>query len=102
MELGQGLRDYAQAVKDGKSLAAGTIPHLVRGGLKEGFVKCSDYGRGRERRRQEGRRRREGKIYGWHHGDLQGTRSKTIPEKRSIPEGKEYEATGYSSLESMG
>jgi simple sugar transport system substrate-binding protein len=36
--------DYAQAVKDGKSLAAGTIPHLVRGGLKEGFVKCSDYG----------------------------------------------------------
>ena len=36
--------DYAQAVKDGKSLAAGTIPHLVRGGLKEGFVKCSEYG----------------------------------------------------------
>lgn len=35
---------YAEAVKAGKSLAAGTIPHLVRGGLKEGFVKCSDYG----------------------------------------------------------
>ena len=36
--------DYAEKVKAGKSLAAGTIPHLVRGGIKEGFVKCSDYG----------------------------------------------------------
>ncbi|HVY71444.1 MAG TPA: BMP family ABC transporter substrate-binding protein [Verrucomicrobiae bacterium] len=36
--------DYASMVKAGKTLAAGTIPHLVRGGLKEGFVKCSDYG----------------------------------------------------------
>src|SRR6478672_2797600 len=36
--------DYAEKVKSGKSLAAGTIPHLVRGGLKEGFVKCSNYG----------------------------------------------------------
>jgi len=36
--------DYAEMVKAGKSLSAGTIPHLVRGGLKEGFVKCSDYG----------------------------------------------------------
>ncbi|MBL9129409.1 MAG: BMP family ABC transporter substrate-binding protein, partial [Verrucomicrobiales bacterium] len=36
--------DYAESVKAGKSLAAGTIPHLVRGGLKEGFVKCSPYG----------------------------------------------------------
>lgn len=36
--------DYAEAVKAGKSLAAGTIPHLVRGGIKEGFVKVSDYG----------------------------------------------------------
>jgi simple sugar transport system substrate-binding protein len=36
--------DYAQMVKDGKTLAAGTIPHLIRGGLKDGFVKCSDYG----------------------------------------------------------
>ena len=31
-------------VKDGKTLAGGTIPHLIRGGLKDGFVKCSDYG----------------------------------------------------------
>jgi basic membrane protein A and related proteins len=36
--------DYAEMIQAGKSLAKGTIPHLVRGGLKEGFVKCSDYG----------------------------------------------------------
>jgi simple sugar transport system substrate-binding protein len=36
--------DYAEMVKAGKSLASGTIPHLIRGGLKEQFVKCSEYG----------------------------------------------------------
>ena len=36
--------DYATWVKEGKSLSDGTIPHLIRGGLKEGFVKLSDYG----------------------------------------------------------
>lgn len=36
--------DYAQWVHDGKSLMAGTIPHLIRGGLKEGFCTVSDYG----------------------------------------------------------
>ncbi|MEO6742668.1 MAG: BMP family ABC transporter substrate-binding protein, partial [Chthoniobacteraceae bacterium] len=35
---------YAKMIQDGKSLAAGTIPHLVRGGLKDGFVKVSPYG----------------------------------------------------------
>lgn len=36
--------DYAEMVRSGKSLMAGTIPHLVRGGIKEGFVKTSAYG----------------------------------------------------------
>jgi simple sugar transport system substrate-binding protein len=35
---------YAEAVKAGKTLMDGSIPHLVRGGLKEGFVKLSPYG----------------------------------------------------------
>jgi basic membrane protein A and related proteins len=35
---------YTKAVEDGKSVQAGTIPHVVRGGLKDGFVKVSDYG----------------------------------------------------------
>lgn len=36
--------NYAKAIKEGKSLQGGTIPHLVRGGLKDGFVKLSPYG----------------------------------------------------------
>jgi simple sugar transport system substrate-binding protein len=35
---------YARMIQEGKSLMAGTIPHLVRGGLKDGFVKVSPYG----------------------------------------------------------
>ncbi|NJN86134.1 MAG: BMP family ABC transporter substrate-binding protein [Leptolyngbyaceae cyanobacterium SL_7_1] len=38
---------YAKLVEDaqtGKTLADGSIPHLLRGGLKEGFCKLSDYG----------------------------------------------------------
>lgn len=36
--------DYAEMIRAGKTLSGGGIPHLVRGGLKEGFVKCSAYG----------------------------------------------------------
>lgn len=35
---------YAKLIQDGKKLMDGGIPHLVRGGLKEGFVKVSAYG----------------------------------------------------------
>jgi basic membrane protein A and related proteins len=35
---------YAKEVQAGKSLQDGSIPHVVRGGLKDGFVKVSDYG----------------------------------------------------------
>ena len=35
---------YAKLIKEGKTLAAGDIPHLVRGGLKDGFVTTSPYG----------------------------------------------------------
>jgi basic membrane protein A and related proteins len=35
---------YANEIKAGKSLQDGSIPHVVRGGLKDGFVKVSDYG----------------------------------------------------------
>jgi basic membrane protein A len=36
--------NYAEMVRAGKTLMDGSIPHLIRGGLKEGFVKCSAYG----------------------------------------------------------
>ncbi|MBW4520574.1 MAG: BMP family ABC transporter substrate-binding protein [Scytolyngbya sp. HA4215-MV1] len=35
---------YAEAILAGKTLMDGRIPHLVRGGYKDGFVKVSDYG----------------------------------------------------------
>lgn len=36
--------NYAENLHSGKSLMNGGIPHLVRGGLKEGFCKLSPYG----------------------------------------------------------
>ncbi len=36
--------NYAQSIQAGKTLMNGGIPHLVRGGYKDGFIKLSDYG----------------------------------------------------------
>ena len=36
--------NYVKEVKAGKSLASGSIPHLYRGGLSDGFIKVSAYG----------------------------------------------------------
>jgi basic membrane protein A and related proteins len=36
--------NYIEMILAGKTLMNGGIPHLVRGGYKEGFVKVSDYG----------------------------------------------------------
>nr|WP_228034982.1 BMP family ABC transporter substrate-binding protein [Oculatella sp. LEGE 06141] len=35
---------YAEDIRAGKTLTDGSIPHVVRGGIKEGFCKLSDYG----------------------------------------------------------
>ncbi|MEZ0385716.1 MAG: BMP family ABC transporter substrate-binding protein [Verrucomicrobium sp.] len=35
---------YAKMIQEGKTLMNGGIPHLVRGGFKEGFIKMSPYG----------------------------------------------------------
>nr|WP_199305159.1 BMP family ABC transporter substrate-binding protein [Phormidium sp. FACHB-592] len=35
--------EYARLIQEGKMTMDGGIPHLVRGGYKEGFVKVSDY-----------------------------------------------------------
>jgi basic membrane protein A len=37
-------RNYITQLQEGKTLMNGGIPHLVRGGLKDGFLKMSDYG----------------------------------------------------------
>ena len=36
--------DYAEMIHTGKTLMNGGIPHVVRGGLKQGFLKLSPYG----------------------------------------------------------
>jgi basic membrane protein A and related proteins len=36
--------EYAKLIQEGKSVTDGGIPHLVRGGYKEGYIKVSDYG----------------------------------------------------------
>lgn len=36
--------DYAKLTQEGKTLMNGGIPHLVRGGLKDGFCKLSEFG----------------------------------------------------------
>lgn len=36
--------NYAKLIQEGKTVMDGGIPHLVRGGYKEGYVKVSDYG----------------------------------------------------------
>jgi basic membrane protein A len=36
--------NYAKMIQAGKKLSDGGIPHIVRGGLKDGFVKLSPYG----------------------------------------------------------
>jgi simple sugar transport system substrate-binding protein len=35
---------YAEMIRSGKTLMNGGIPHIVRGGFKEGFLKLSAYG----------------------------------------------------------
>lgn len=37
-------RTYAKLIQEGKTLMNGGIPHLLRGGYKDEFVKVSDYG----------------------------------------------------------
>jgi simple sugar transport system substrate-binding protein len=34
----------AADIQSGKSVVAGSIPHILRGGLRDGFCKLSDYG----------------------------------------------------------
>ena len=36
--------NYVKMIQEGKTLMEGGIPHLVRGGFKEGFLKLSPYG----------------------------------------------------------
>ncbi len=92
--------DYAQAVKDGKSLEAGTIPHLVRGGLKEGFVKCSDYGPAVSEDAKKDAEAAKAKFMDGTMVIFKGP-LKDNSGKEILPENKEYKQQDMQ-LESMG
>ncbi len=92
--------DYAEAVKAGKSLAAGTIPHLVRGGLKEGFVKCSDYGPAVSEEAKKDAEAAKAKFMDGTMVIFKGP-LKDNTGKEILPEGKEFKQQDLE-LESMG
>jgi len=64
-------RMYAKEVQEGKSLQAGSIPHVVRGGLKDGFVKVSDYGPSVSEPAKQAAEAQQSEVHGRNHGDLQ-------------------------------
>ncbi|MBL9138851.1 MAG: BMP family ABC transporter substrate-binding protein [Verrucomicrobiales bacterium] len=92
--------DYAGWVRAGKSLAAGTIPHLVRGGLKEGFVKCSDYGPAVG---EEARKKADAAKAAFMSGTMVIFKGPLVDNggKAILPAGKEYKQQDLE-LESMG
>jgi basic membrane protein A and related proteins len=92
--------DYAEKVKSGYSLAAGTIPHLVRGGIKEGFVKCSDYGPAAS---EDARKAAEAAKAKFMDGSMVIFKGplKDNSGKEILPEGKDYKQQDIA-LESMG
>ena len=59
--------DYVKWVQAGKS-----YPHLLRGGLKEGFVTVSPYGKAVAAGDEEEGGRGQGEVHGRHDGHLQG------------------------------
>ena len=69
VELGQGLH----GLRDEDARRGKTWEHLVRGGLKEGFVKMSPYGAGRVARTPRGKAdAAKAKLTARHARDLQG------------------------------
>jgi basic membrane protein A len=92
--------DYAEKVKAGKSLMAGTIPHLVRGGLKEGFVKCSNYGPAVDESAKKDAEAAKAKFMDGSMVIFKGP-LKDNAGKEIIPSGKEYKQQDIE-LESMG
>jgi len=92
--------DYAEMVKAGKSLTDGSIPHLVRGGLKEGFVKCSDYGPAVTDDAKKDAEAAKAKFMDGSMVIFKGP-LKDNGGKEILPDGKEYKQRDLD-LESMG
>jgi simple sugar transport system substrate-binding protein len=90
---------YTQMMQQGKSLMDGGIPHLLLGGLKDGFVKLSPYGPAvSEQAKQDAEAAKAKQMDGSlivYKGELKDNKGKVV-----IPAGTEYKP-GDPELEKM-
>jgi basic membrane protein A and related proteins len=91
--------NYAKMIQEGKTLMNGGIPHLLRGGLKDGFVKLSAYGPAVSEVAKKDAEAAKAKFMDGslaiYRGELKDNGGKVI-----LPSGKEY-AQKAIELESM-
>ncbi|MDX2243060.1 MAG: BMP family ABC transporter substrate-binding protein [Leptolyngbyaceae cyanobacterium bins.302] len=91
--------NYVKLIQDGKTLMNGGIPHLVRGGYKDGFVKISDYGPAvsevAKKDAEAVRTKMQDGSLVIYTGGLKDNTGKVV-----VPAGKDYLATAIE-LESM-
>lgn len=91
--------EYAKMIQEGKTLMNGGIPHLLRGGYKDGFVKNSSYGAAVSGAAKKDADAAIAKMQAGslviYKGGLKDNTGKTV-----IPAGKDYGATAIE-LESM-
>lgn len=91
--------DYVNLIQAGKTLMNGGVPHLLRGGYKDGFVKISDYGPAvteiAKKDAETARTKMQDGSLVIYKGGLKDNTGKVV-----IPVGKDYTATAIE-LESM-
>ncbi|MBW4443477.1 MAG: BMP family ABC transporter substrate-binding protein [Plectolyngbya sp. WJT66-NPBG17] len=91
--------DYAKMIQEGKTLMNGGIPHLLRGGYKDGFVKISPFGPAVSAEAKKDADTIVAKMQTGslvvYKGGLKDNTGKTV-----VPEGKDLGATAIE-LESM-
>lgn len=90
---------YAKLIQEGKTLMNGGIPHLLRGGYQDGFVKNSDYGSPVSEVAKKDAEAARAKLQDGslviYKGGLKDNAGKVV-----IPAGKDYSTTAIE-LESM-
>jgi len=90
---------YANMIQEGKTLMNGGIPHLLRGGYKDKFVKISDYGSAVSEVAKKDAEAARAKVQDGslviYKGGLKDNTGKVV-----VPTGKDYTSTARE-LESM-
>lgn len=91
--------NYAEMLRSGKTLMDGTIPHLIRGGYQDGYVKISDYGAvvtdaAKQDAEAAKQRLKQGTLI-IYKGELKDNTGRVV-----IPAGKVYDSMA-SELETM-